>query len=63
MCQMHQEVAEEYVRRLLKGGLKLKDRAMQLKAYNAMKDDAESLHDFFARMVRTGRCCVTKLNK
>lgn len=60
---MHQEVAEEYVRRLLKGGLKLKDRALQLQAYNTMKDDAESLHDFFAGMVRTRHCCVTKLNK
>lgn len=59
---MHQEIAEEYVRRLLKGGLKLKDRALQLQAYTTMKDDAESLHDFFARMVRTKHCCVTKLN-
>lgn len=49
---MHQDIAVEYVRRLLKGGLKLKDQNLQLRAYNNMKDDAENLHRFFTQMVR-----------
>lgn len=49
---MHQDVAVEYVKRLLKGGLKLKDQNLQLKAYNNMKDDADNLHRFFTKMVR-----------
>lgn len=50
--QLHQEVAAEYVRRLLKGQVKLKDKERQLKAYVTVKDNAESLHDLFVRMVR-----------
>lgn len=49
---MHQDVAVEYVKRLLKGGIKLKDQNLQLQAYNNMKDDAEYLHRFFKGMVR-----------
>lgn len=48
---MHQDVAVEYVKRLLKGGIKLKDQNLQLEAYNKIKDDAENLHDFFIQMV------------
>lgn len=48
---MHQDVAVEYVKRLLKGGIKLKDQNLQLEAYNKIKDDAENLHDFFIKMV------------
>lgn len=48
---MHQDVAVEYVKRLLKGGIKLKDQKLQLEAYNKIKDDAENLHDFFIEMV------------
>lgn len=52
---MHQEVTAEYLRRLLKGEIKLKDKALQLKAYETIKDNAESLHDLFAHMVRLQR--------
>lgn len=52
---MHQEVTAEYLRRLLKGDIKLKDKALQLKAYETIKDNAESLHDLFAHMVRLQR--------
>uniref|UniRef100_A0A3Q3WVK3 Uncharacterized protein n=1 Tax=Mola mola TaxID=94237 RepID=A0A3Q3WVK3_MOLML len=48
--QLHQEVTLEYVTRLLKGELKLKDKAMQLKAYETVKDNAGSLHDLFTSM-------------
>lgn len=50
--QMHQEVTAEYVKRLLKGELKLKDKALQLKACEAVMDDAESLTCLFVTMVR-----------
>lgn len=53
--QMHQEVTAEYVRRLLKGELKLKDKALQLKACEVVTDDAESLTRLFATMVRRRR--------
>lgn len=49
---MHQEVTAEYVKRLLKGELKLKDKALQLKACETVTEDAEKLHDFFGAMVR-----------
>lgn len=48
---MHQEVTAEYVKRLLKGELKLKDKALQLKAYERVTEDAENLHDLFVAMV------------
>ncbi|XP_003962908.2 tumor necrosis factor alpha-induced protein 2 [Takifugu rubripes] len=48
--QMHQEVTAEYVRRLLKGELKLKDKALQLKACEVVTDDAESLTRLFVAM-------------
>lgn len=51
---MHQEVAAEYVRRLLKGELRLKDKALQLKACQTVTEDAENLHQFFTAMVRRG---------
>lgn len=49
--QLHQEVTTEYVKRLLKGEVKLKDREMQLKAFKTVKSDAESLHELFSSMV------------
>lgn len=51
MGQMHQEVTAEYVRRLLKGELKLKDKALQLKACENVTQDAENLHHVFVAMV------------
>ncbi|KAL3969142.1 tumor necrosis factor alpha-induced protein 2 [Sarotherodon galilaeus] len=48
--QLHQEVTEEYVRRLLKGEVKLKDSNQQQKAYETVKENAEKLHELFARM-------------
>ncbi|XP_036928402.1 tumor necrosis factor alpha-induced protein 2 isoform X1 [Acanthopagrus latus] len=48
--QLHQEVTTEYVKRLLKGEVKLKDREMQLKAFKTVKSDAESLHELFSSM-------------
>lgn len=59
VCQMHQDVAVEYVKRLLRGGVKLKDHNLQVKAYNSMKDDAENLHRFFSGMVRDGRSNIS----
>ncbi|KAM3594690.1 uncharacterized protein V6R79_012248 [Siganus canaliculatus] len=47
--RLHQEVTVEYVRRLLKGE-KLKDKALQLKAYETMTSNAESLHTLFVTM-------------
>lgn len=52
ISQMHQEVTAEYVKRLLKGELKLKDKALQLKACETVTEDAEKLHDVFSAMVR-----------
>ncbi|CAI5697053.1 unnamed protein product [Oreochromis niloticus] len=48
--QLHQEVTEEYVRRLLKGEVKLKDSNQQQKAYETVKENAEKLHELFAKM-------------
>ncbi|XP_047467786.1 tumor necrosis factor alpha-induced protein 2-like isoform X2 [Mugil cephalus] len=48
--QFHQEVTEEYVRRLLKGDVKLKDKDRQQKAYETVIDNAESLHNLFKKM-------------
>ncbi|XP_030574338.1 tumor necrosis factor alpha-induced protein 2-like [Archocentrus centrarchus] len=50
ICQLHREVTEEYVRRLLRGEVKLKDRDRQQKAYMTMKENAERLHELFTRM-------------
>ncbi|KAG7219293.1 hypothetical protein INR49_018776 [Caranx melampygus] len=50
MGQFHQDVTVEYVKRLLRGEVKLKDRERQEKAYMTVRDNAESLHSFFARM-------------
>lgn len=49
---MHLEVTAEYVKRLLKGELKLKDKSLQLKACETVVEDAENLHDLFVAMVR-----------
>uniref|UniRef100_A0A3Q4I8B0 Exocyst complex component Sec6 n=1 Tax=Neolamprologus brichardi TaxID=32507 RepID=A0A3Q4I8B0_NEOBR len=43
--QLHQEVTVEYVRRLLKGEVKLKDSNEQQKAYETVKENAEKLHE------------------
>ncbi|XP_044022203.1 tumor necrosis factor alpha-induced protein 2-like isoform X1 [Siniperca chuatsi] len=48
--QLHREVTAEYVKRLLKGQVKLKDKERQLKAHATIKNNAESLHDLFVRM-------------
>ncbi|XP_039459626.1 tumor necrosis factor alpha-induced protein 2-like [Oreochromis aureus] len=48
--QLYQEVAEEYVRRLLKGKIKLKNNKKQKKAYETVKGNAEKLHELFAKM-------------
>ncbi|XP_034091285.1 tumor necrosis factor alpha-induced protein 2-like isoform X1 [Gymnodraco acuticeps] len=50
MGQLEQEVTVEYVRRLLKGKVKLKDKMQQLKAYLTVKDNAENLHHLFVQM-------------
>lgn len=47
--QLQQEMTVEYVQRLLKGEVKLKDKDRQLKAYMTVKENAEKLHDLFAR--------------
>ncbi|XP_053192025.1 tumor necrosis factor alpha-induced protein 2-like [Scomber japonicus] len=47
--QLHQEVIVEYVRRLLKGEVKLKNKEREEKAYKTVKDNAESLHSLFMR--------------
>lgn len=49
---MHQEVTAEYVKRLLKGELKLKDQALQLKAWETVLEDADKLDDLFLAEVR-----------
>uniref|UniRef100_A0A3Q4IG54 Uncharacterized protein n=1 Tax=Neolamprologus brichardi TaxID=32507 RepID=A0A3Q4IG54_NEOBR len=43
--QLHQEVTVEYVQRLLKGKVKLKNTKKQLKAYETVKENAEKLHE------------------
>ncbi|KAE8290327.1 hypothetical protein D5F01_LYC12049 [Larimichthys crocea] len=48
--QLYEEVTVEYVKRLLRGDVKLKDKEQQLKAYNTMRDNAESLHSLFTSM-------------
>ncbi|XP_044231286.1 tumor necrosis factor alpha-induced protein 2-like [Thunnus albacares] len=50
MGQLHQEVTAEYVKRLLRGEVKLKDKERQEKAYMTVKDNAESLHNLFVKM-------------
>ncbi|XP_077420119.1 tumor necrosis factor alpha-induced protein 2-like [Vanacampus margaritifer] len=45
--QLHQEVSVEYVRRLLKGEMRLKDKRQQQQAADNVDDDARALHDFF----------------
>nr|XP_023008099.2 tumor necrosis factor alpha-induced protein 2 isoform X1 [Maylandia zebra] len=48
--QLQQEVTVEYVRRLLKGKVKLKNTKKQQKAYKIVRENAEKLHELFARM-------------
>ncbi|XP_028995839.1 tumor necrosis factor alpha-induced protein 2 [Betta splendens] len=48
--EFHQEVAEEYVRRLLKGKVKLKDKDQQHQACMIVKDNATHLHRLFSEM-------------
>ncbi|KAM9354476.1 tumor necrosis factor alpha-induced protein 2 [Pholidichthys leucotaenia] len=45
--QLHQEVTVEYVKRLLRGEAKLKDRDQQQKACVTVKENAEELHKLF----------------
>ncbi|XP_041828814.1 tumor necrosis factor alpha-induced protein 2 isoform X2 [Melanotaenia boesemani] len=46
----HQEVTQEYVKRLLRVEVKLKDKEQQQAACTIMMDNAESLHTLFTRM-------------
>ncbi|XP_061156756.1 tumor necrosis factor alpha-induced protein 2-like isoform X2 [Syngnathus typhle] len=46
--QLHQEVSVAYVRRLLRGEIRLKDKQQQQQAAINVDDDARHLHDFFA---------------
>nr|XP_015824468.2 tumor necrosis factor alpha-induced protein 2 [Nothobranchius furzeri]XP_054598069.1 tumor necrosis factor alpha-induced protein 2 [Nothobranchius furzeri] len=48
--RLHQEVTEEYVRRLLRRDVKLKDREQQQRAYTIVTQNAESLNTLFSRM-------------
>ncbi|XP_044231284.1 tumor necrosis factor alpha-induced protein 2-like [Thunnus albacares] len=50
MGQLHQELTAEYVKRLLRGEVKLKDKERQEKAYMTVKNNAESLHNLFVKM-------------
>ncbi|XP_042244913.1 tumor necrosis factor alpha-induced protein 2 isoform X2 [Thunnus maccoyii] len=50
MGQLHQEVTAEYVKRLLKRKVKLKNKERQEKAFMTVKDNAESLHNLFVKM-------------
>ncbi|XP_032381749.1 tumor necrosis factor alpha-induced protein 2 isoform X3 [Etheostoma spectabile] len=61
--QLHQEVAQEYVKRLLKQNVKLKDKDQQLKAYGVVKNNAESLHHLFAKMGSEKDWCTEILTK
>ncbi|XP_014892458.1 tumor necrosis factor alpha-induced protein 2 [Poecilia latipinna] len=47
---LHLEVTQEYVKRLLRGEVKLKDREHQQRAFDAVMDNAESLHKLFTSM-------------
>ncbi|XP_017262998.1 tumor necrosis factor alpha-induced protein 2 isoform X2 [Kryptolebias marmoratus] len=47
IAQLHQEVTQEYVRRLLRGNVKLKGREQQERACTAVTNNAESLHQLF----------------
>ncbi|KAM4542433.1 tumor necrosis factor alpha-induced protein 2-like isoform 2-T2 [Odontesthes bonariensis] len=48
--QLYQEVTEEYVKRLLRGDVKLKDKEQQQKACTTVMDNAESLRMLFSTM-------------
>ncbi|XP_041669012.1 tumor necrosis factor alpha-induced protein 2-like isoform X2 [Cheilinus undulatus] len=48
--QLHREVTVEYVRRLLKGKVKLKDKEQQHSAYQTIKDNTDSFQDLFGKM-------------
>ncbi|XP_067336607.1 tumor necrosis factor alpha-induced protein 2-like isoform X2 [Channa argus] len=48
--QFHQEVTTEYVKRLMKGQIKLKDREQQVQAHITVKDNAKHLDHLFSRM-------------
>ncbi|XP_040917097.1 tumor necrosis factor alpha-induced protein 2 isoform X2 [Toxotes jaculatrix] len=50
ISQFHQEVTVVYVKRLLKGEVKLKDKEWQKKAYMTVTDNADSLHSLFFEM-------------
>lgn len=52
ISELYKEVTQEYVRRLLRGEVKLRDREHQQKAFMTVMDNAESLHKLFTKMVR-----------
>uniref|UniRef100_A0A1A7WG42 Tumor necrosis factor, alpha-induced protein 2 n=1 Tax=Iconisemion striatum TaxID=60296 RepID=A0A1A7WG42_9TELE len=48
--RLHQEVTEKYVRRLLKGDVKLKDQEQQQRACNIVTQNADTLDMLFSKM-------------
>uniref|UniRef100_A0A3Q2CET8 Tumor necrosis factor alpha-induced protein 2-like n=2 Tax=Cyprinodon variegatus TaxID=28743 RepID=A0A3Q2CET8_CYPVA len=50
ISRFHEEVTREYVMRLLRGEVKLKDRGHQQKAFITVTKNAESLHDLFNKL-------------
>lgn len=50
ISELYKEVTQEYVKRLLRGEVKLRDREHQQKAFMTVMDNAESLHKLFTNM-------------
>ncbi|XP_028294079.1 tumor necrosis factor alpha-induced protein 2-like [Gouania willdenowi] len=50
MGRLHQEVTREYVTRLLRADVKLKDKERQHKAYETVMNNAESLQHLFTKL-------------
>ncbi|XP_076022174.1 tumor necrosis factor alpha-induced protein 2-like isoform X2 [Genypterus blacodes] len=50
MCQLQQDVTVEYVERLLRRKLKLKNKEQQEEAAMTVKEDGESLHSLFVTL-------------
>ncbi|KAK5618005.1 hypothetical protein CRENBAI_023494 [Crenichthys baileyi] len=50
ISEFHQQVTQEYVKRLLRREIKLKDREHQQKAFITVTDNAETLHKLFKKM-------------
>lgn len=52
MGQLQLDVTVEYVKRLLKGKVKLKNKEMQEKAARTVSENGEGLHNLFVKAVR-----------